>query len=98
MVCLAAFLGSLLALAAPTGETCSATARCAETCPREGIEACVNRCAARAEPTVARPLFDALQKCSKPACAPRCVDASSLTCRMCVLASCSTEVGNCMSH
>ena len=101
MVCLLALLG-FLGLTTPVGETCAATARCAEACspkdPQVSLEVCVARCAARAEPTVARPLFDALQRCSKPACGPRCVEPSSLTCRMCVLASCSTEVGNCMAR
>ncbi|HEY2747878.1 MAG TPA: hypothetical protein VGL86_24820 [Polyangia bacterium] len=64
---------------------------------------CAARCALRLTPA-ARPFYEALQACVKPACADAdagaaaCRVPNSFGCKMCVLAHCAAQASRCMAN
>lgn len=82
---------------AQEGASCAETARCAQGCPADRLASCVEECAAKLS-TKARPYYDALQTCSKKACIDSCKDAAAISCKLCVMGKCSSEVSACLVH
>ena len=78
--------------------TCRTLPSCSDACS-DG--ACAAACARRLT-AAARPAYDALQACVKPACADAdaapCRSPGSLACKMCVLAHCAAQAATCMKN
>jgi hypothetical protein len=92
---------------APTQEAAAHPLRCAElqgcteACGSGAPPSCAEACAQRLV-AEARPTYEALQACVKPACADPadapCRTPGSFGCKMCVLAHCSAQASACMRH
>jgi hypothetical protein len=84
----------------PTALVCATLQSCTDACS-DGE--CAARCALRLK-SPAKPFYDQLQACVKPACAD--VDAgaapcrvpNSFACKMCVLAHCAAPASRCLSN
>jgi hypothetical protein len=77
--------------------TCHEVAGCIQKCPPATLADCTNTCKAPLS-TAARPLYDALEACSKPACASSCGDPTAIGCKLCVMSHCASQVSACMSN
>lgn len=80
--------------------TCRTLEGCTDACSDAACaEACVRRLTA-----AARPAYDALQACVKPACAAAdagaapCQVPGSFGCKMCVLARCAAQAASCLKN
>jgi len=85
-------------VSAPEPLTCRTLESCTDYC---GGDACAEACVRRLT-AAARPAYDALQACVKPACADAdaapCLTPSTLACKMCVLAHCAAQAATCMKN
>ena len=85
-------------VAAPEPLTCRTLESCTDAC---GDAACAEACVRRLT-APARPAYDALQACVKPACAggdaAPCRAPASLACKMCVIARCAAQAATCMKN
>jgi hypothetical protein len=77
--------------------TCQQVAACIQKCPPATLGDCTNACKAPLS-TAARPIYDALENCSKPACADSCGDPTAIGCKLCVMSHCASQVSTCMSN
>ena len=84
----------------PTALVCATLQSCTDACS-DGE--CAANCALRLKPA-ARPFYDALQACVKPACADAdagaapCRVPNSFACKLCVLGHCAAQASRCMSN
>ena len=79
--------------------TCSAVQTCLQKCYGADLGGCTDRCASRLAPS-ARPYYDKLAACVKPACvdtadAP-CKEPLSMSCKMCAMSSCGSLASDCL--
>ncbi len=76
--------------------TCRTLESCTDAC---GDAACAEACVRRLT-AAARPAYDALQACVKPACADGdsapCRTPAALACKLCVVAHCAAQAAACM--
>jgi hypothetical protein len=83
-----------------TALVCATLQSCTDACA-DGD--CATKCALRLT-TAAKPFYDALQACVKPACADAdagaapCRVPNSFGCKMCVLGHCAAQASRCMAN
>jgi len=77
--------------------SCQQVTGCIQKCPPATLADCTDACKLSLS-TAARPIYDALEACSKPACKDSCGDPTAMGCKLCVMAHCASQVGACMSN
>ena len=77
--------------------SCQQVTGCIQACPPAKLVECSTGCKTTLAPS-ARPIYDALEACSKPACADSCKEPTAFGCKLCVMSHCASQVAACMSH